>query len=371
MSADAGNSNEPAVDTPGSVARIAAILATATEGIVTIDQNGVIDTFNAAAERLFGYRADEVIGRNVSILCAPPHRDHHDEYIERYLRTGEARVIGIGREVLGQRKDGSVFPIDLSIGEGIAGGQRFFTAIFRDVTERKTMQAKLALTERLAAVGELAAGVAHEINNPINTIINCAQLIKDGDEPGANCDVILAEGERIAEIVRDLLRFARDDRDRPESTSWSEVIERTLRLVGESMKRHGIELSVEVPGDLPPVMARAQRLQQVLLNLLINAKDALLHHDVIVRRVEVTATVVGRNVELRVADNGPGIPVELGRRIFEPFVTTKRAHGGTGLGLSVSKSIIEDYEGTIDVASIPGHGAEFRVQLPRASAAPA
>jgi len=346
-------------------ARMQAVVATATEGILTIDQHGTVDTLNGAAERLFGYQADEVIGKNVSLLMPPPYRDEHDGYLRRYLNTGERHIIGIGREVVGRRKDGSTFPLDLSVGEGWIAGDRFFTAVIRDVSENKEMQAKLAQTERLAAVGELAAGVAHEVNNPINTVINCAQLITDGDDPGSNAAVIVEEGQRIAAIVQDLLQFARDDRDRPQPTAIAEVVERTLRLLAENWKRHGIRLLIDAPDALPQVLARPQQLQQVLLNLLINAKDALLQEprkgD---REVRLRAAVEGDGVALYVRDNGPGIPRHLGDRIFEPFITTKRAKGGTGLGLSISKSIVEGHGGTIGVSSEPQQFSEFRVWLP-------
>lgn len=348
-------------------ARWQAIVDTATEGIVTIDSVGRIENVNGAAVRLFGYGNDELVGQNVRMLMPAPFSDEHDGYLKRYRETGERRIIGIGREVVGRRKDGSLFPIDLSVGEGRVDDQQFFTAVIRDITERKQMQSKLAQTERLAAVGELAAGVAHEVNNPINTIINCAQLIADGDETQENCQVIIEEGQRIAEIVKDLLQFARDDQDRAQPTNLPDVIERTLRLIGESFKRHGIHLRVAVPDDLPQVLARPQQIQQVLLNLLMNAKDALLGHPGSARTVQLTSTVGDNGVELAIADNGPGIPESLGVRIFEPFVTTKRARGGTGLGLSVSKSIVEGYSGTLSTEKTPGGGATFRIWLPRAN----
>ena len=346
-------------------ARWRAIVDTATEGIVTIDARGTVENVNGAAIRLFGYAENEMLGRNVMLLMPEPFNAEHDGYLRRYLQTGERRIIGIGREVVGRRKDGTTFPIDLSVGEGWIGEVRFFTAVIRDITERKQMQSKLAQTERLAAVGELAAGVAHEVNNPVNTMINCAQLIADGDDPQENCKVIIEEGERIAEIVKDLLQFARDDQDRAQPTSLPDVVLRTLRLIGENFKRHGISLRVAVPEDVPMVLARPQQIQQVLLNLLINAKDALLHHQCDMRQVELTSSVQDNGVALTVADNGPGIPESLGERVFEPFVTTKRARGGTGLGLSVSKSIVEGYSGTLTVSKTPGGGATFRVWLPR------
>jgi two-component system sensor kinase FixL len=347
-------------------ARLQAIFDTATEGIVTIDETGHIETWNGAAERMFGHPAAAVVGRNVAMLMPEPYHSEHDGYLEKYRRTGVRHIIGIGREVTGQRADGSTFPIDLSVGEGWVDGRRFFTAVIRDITERKEMQTKLAQTERLAAVGELAAGVAHEVNNPVNTMINCAQLIADGDDAAPNCQVIIEEGQRIAEIVKDLLQFARDDSDRPQPTGLPEVLQRTLRLFGENLKRHGVAIRTDVPEDLPNVRARPQQVQQVLLNLLINAKDAMLQSSCERREVRITGALDGAGVRMSVADTGPGIPPHLGHRIFEPFVTTKRARGGTGLGLSISKSIVEGYGGTLDVQSQPGLGATFRIWLPLA-----
>jgi two-component system sensor kinase FixL len=320
---------------------------------------------------MFGYRADEVIGRNVRLLMPDPDRSQHDGYLRRYLTTGEKRIIGIGREVTGLRKDGSTFPVDLSVGDGSNGSRPFFTAVVRDITERKDMQAKLSQAERLAAVGELAAGVAHEINNPVNTVINCAQLVLDGDDPIENCKTIGTEGARIAEIVGELLQFSRDDRSRPQPTSIPEVVHRTLRLIGENLKRHGISLELSVPTDLPSVHARPQQLQQVLLNLLINAKDALVAGRADERRIDLRAETgpESPSVLLAVRDNGPGVPPELGNRIFEPFVTTKRSRGGTGLGLPISRTIIESYGGTLQMRSTPGEFAEFRIELPRTNEA--
>lgn len=343
-----------------------AIVDHATEGIVTIDAAGTIEKVNDAALRMFGYDPGELIGRNVKVLMPEPYRGEHDEYLARYLRTGERKIIGIGREVVGVRKDGSEFPIDLSVGEGEIDGHKFFTAITRDITERKELRTKLGQSERLAAVGELAAGVAHEINNPINTMINCAQLIEDGDDPAENVRVIIEEGGRIADIVRALLQFARDDRDRAQPTSLAEAVDRTMTLVGENWKRHGITVTIDVGNDLPMVLARPQKMQQVLLNLMINSKDALVQSDVPNRHVALAAKESNGGVELRVSDNGQGIDPAVADRIFEPFITTKRARGGTGLGLSVTRSIIEGYGGTIKLAGGDQGGADFSIWLPLA-----
>lgn len=343
-----------------------AIVATMTEGCVTIDARATVEAINDAALRLFGYTRDEVVGQNVRMLMPPAIAAEHDEHLGRYQRTGERRIIGIGREVVGRRKDGSEFPIDLSVGEGSVGGQLFYTAILRNLTERKELQSKVAQNERLAAVGELAAGVAHEVNNPINTIINCAQLIHDGDDPSTNATIIAEEGQRIAEIVRDLLQFARDDRGNAQPTSFADVASRTLRLLGDNWNRHGIKVVVDLAANLPPAMARPQQLQQVLLNLLMNAKDALAQSTKPERTIWLTGHLHDGMVCVSVRDNGPGVPEHLGTRVFEPFVTTKRARGGTGLGLSVSKGIVEGSGGTIELRNMPGEGAEFVVCLPRA-----
>ncbi len=344
-----------------------AIVDTATEGIVTIDAGGTIESVNDAASNMFGYAPDELVGANVRVLMPSPYNEEHDGYLERYLRTGARKIIGVGREVTGARRDGSRFPIDLSVGEGRAGGAPFFTAIVRDASTRKRLQAQLAQAERLAAVGELAAGVAHEINNPVNTMINCAQLIMDGDQPHEHGQIIIEEGGRIADIVTALLQFARDDRDEAQPTSLVEVTERTVRLVGENWRRHGIGLSVGVPDGLPQVHARPQRLQQVLLTLMTNAKDALLEAPGDApREVSLRAVVAGDGVRLTVSDTGPGIHPGVRDKLFEPFVTTKRARGGTGLGLAISRSIVEGYGGTLELTSAPGEGTTFEVWLPRA-----
>lgn len=348
-----------------------AIVATATEGIVTIDLAGIIQTCNGATERLFGYGPGELLGAHVTALMPSPYREEHDGYIERYLTTGIPRIIGLGREVVGRRKDGGEFPIDLSVGEGFAGTRRFFVAIIRDISDRKEMQAKLALAERLTAIGELAAGVAHEINNPVNTILNCAQLIRDGDDPAENAAIIATEGQRVAAIVHDLLSFARDDREPPHAVDLGQVVDRTVRLLRENLRANGIELCLELGRDLAPVRAREQQIQQVLLNLLINAKDALVQGRPTDRRLAVVTTTDHGGVLLAVADNGPGVPPQLGDRVFQPFVTTKRGRGGTGLGLSITKNIVESFGGSISMRSEPGNGAEFRVWLPALPTLPA
>jgi len=340
------------------------IIATATEGIVTMTPGGRIELVNRAAELMFGFAPGELIGQDVTTLMPNPYRDQHSSYVQNYLDSGQARVIGIGREVVAKRKDGSQFPIHLSVGEGLVGNRRVFVAILSDISVRKELQARLSLAERLVAIGELAAGVAHEINNPINTILNCAQLIRDGDSPTENSSMIADEATRIAGIVQDLLQFARNDKRELVATDLADVAQRTVRLVRENFAKASVDIQVHVEPGTPTVRANRSQLQQVLLNLLNNARDAVLARQSGQKLVMVRAMPQQGGASIAVRDTGIGILPELADRIFEPFFTTKRARGGTGLGLSISKSIVDSFGGTITVESEPGQGAEFRVWLP-------
>lgn len=338
--------------------------------MLAVDEQGMITRVNPAVRRVFGWAPEEILGGNVSLLMGEPYRSEHDDYIRRYLETGERRAIGRVRKVLGRRKNGEEFPCELSVSEVRApGGKRYFVGVVRDVSEREEMAARLTQAERLAAVGELAAGIAHEINNPINTILNCAQLIQDGDEDPRLVEDIKHESMRIAGIVRDLLDFARDRREQHSPTHLQEVVRRTLSLVQRRIEKHGIQLETDVPGDLPQVKARSQQLQQVLLNLLLNARDALAedpreHEKRIILRVDQTQRDGVSVLRVRVRDNGPGIRPEHRDRIFQPFFTTKRERGGNGLGLAVSLGIMRDHHGSLTVDSVPGEYCEFVMELP-------
>lgn len=348
-----------------------AILGSTIDAIITIDESCAIQAVNEAAQEMFGYGQDELLGRNVSVLMPNPFRSEHDGYVRDYVLTGQAKIIGYGRRVMGRRKDGTTFPAQLAVGETQMNGRRFFTGILRDVTEQRDLEAKLAVAERLAAIGELAAGVAHEVNNPVNTMINCAQLIKDGDRDETLCDHIISEGERVSQIVRSLLSFARNRQDSPSATRVEEVVDHTVGLVNTSFRNQGVNIMVVDAEALPVVRARAGQLQQVFLNLLINAKDALIgtrSRKGGERTIRVSMQLTsqgGRDfVRTNVHDNGPGIPPEHFERIFDTFFTTKKSRGGTGLGLSIARGIVEDHGGRIEVRSEVGNFTEFRVWLP-------
>lgn len=353
------------------LARLRGVVDHAVDAIISINPEGAISGFNYAAEKLFGYVFEEVQGQNIKMLMPDPFAREHDGYLQRYMSTGEKRIIGIGRQVEGRKKDGTVFPIDLAVSEAVVGEERVFTGIVRDLTEQHALMARLALAERLAAIGELAAGIAHEVNNPINAMINCAQLIIDGDTDKTLCDDIISEGNRVASIVSNLLSFARDQAEQIRPTRVTEVIDRSLALLGRRFQKQGVEILVEEGTDVPAALVRTQQLQQVILNLIVNARDALLENDakdqkLITLHIGTRGTGSDRQVELRVRDNGPGIPPEMQSRIFDAFFTTKRGRGGTGLGLSVSREIIEAHGGQLTVESCLGAYTEFCVVLPAA-----
>ncbi|MBL8896918.1 MAG: hypothetical protein JNM84_04795, partial [Planctomycetes bacterium] len=249
-----------------------------------------------------------------------------------------------------------------------------FTGIIRDLTEQRALMARLTLAERLAAIGELAAGIAHEVNNPVNAMINCAQLILDGDTDKSLCEDIISEGNRIASIVSNLLNFARDHAEQVRPTRVVEVIDRSLALLGRRFQKQGVEVLVEEVGEVPRALVRTQQLQQVILNLIVNARDALLERTaqpdkLITIRIAAVGRPDAEQVEIRVRDNGPGIPEPLRARIFDAFFTTKKNRGGTGLGLSVSREIVEAHGGQLTVESELGAWTEFRIVLPAARGA--
>ena len=366
----------PSDDSPNQRIDLESMYDAVLDPVLTIDTRGIVLSANPAAERVFGFSQAEMIGNNVSQLMGEPYRSEHNAYVAAYLKTGEARAIGQIRKVIGRHRSGREFSCELSVGEiRLADDERRFVGVVRDITEREDMAARLAHAERLAAVGELAAGVAHEVNNPVNTIINCAQLIKDGDDDPELCDHIMAEGIRIAAIVRDLLDFSRDRREQHSATRMDEVTRRTLSLISGRLEKQGIAFHTEITDGLPWIRGRSQNLQQVLLNLLLNARDAVLASNEATPTISVNAQQhIDDDQEewilLTVRDNGVGIAPEFRERIFQPFFTTKRDSGGTGLGLAVSHGIIGDHNGKLSVTSKvagedgTGGWTEFAVQLP-------
>src|SRR5262245_35446790 len=330
-----------------SEARLRSIVDSAVDGIIVIDGHGRIERFNHAAERLFGYPSSDVIGRNVSLLMPEPYASEHDSYIARYLSTGEQRIIGIGREVTGRRRDGSLFPIHLSVGEMLLGGERKFTGIIHDLTTRVRMEEQLREQAALVRLGEMAAVIAHEVKNPLAAVRGAIQVIgKRLPAGGRDAAVVVEIIERIDglnQLVKDLLLFARPPQPRPIRIGVREVLDATAALLGQDSAHHGV--TIQVTGEAPPVLADPELLKIIFFNLLINSAQAMRGAGV----VKVSIATVANGCRIIVADAGPGIPLEIRDKLFAPFVTTKSR--GTGLGLSTVKRLVEAQQGRIAIDS--------------------
>ncbi len=346
-----------------SEARLRSLVSSAVDGIIVIDSNGVVEAFNAAAERLFGYAALEVIGRNVSMLMPAPYHSEHDGYLARYLTTGEAKIIGLGREVSALRKDGTTFPIHLAVGEMAVGGERKFTGIVHDLTARVRIEAQLREQATLVRLGEMAAVIAHEVKNPLAAIRGAIQVIAkrldaDSREASVMMDII-ARIDGLNNLMKDLLLFARPPQPRVAAVDVLAIVEATAGLLREDAAHRDIR--VDISGAVPPVLADPDLLKIVFLNLLLNSAYAIGGHGVI----HVSLSLHDRACTIAVVDSGPGIPVEIRDRLFTPFVTTKSR--GTGLGLSTVKRLLEAQQGRIQVISPPEGGTTIVVTLPLAN----
>ena len=358
-------------------AHLRSILDTVPDAMVVIDATGLIHSFSAAAERLFGYAAGEVVGRNVRILMPEPMRGEHDGYLDRYRRTGERRIIGTTRVVSGQRRDGSTFPMELAIGEMRSGEQVFFTGFINDLTERQQtqarlqeLQAELVHISRLSAMGEMASTLAHELNQPLGAISNytkgCRRLLArpDAEAVAKTLEVLDKTAEqalRAGQIIRRLREFVtRGETDRrPEPVA--RLIEEASALALIGAREQGIAARVALDPRVGAVLADRVQVQQVLVNLMRNAREAMQQSER--RDLCVEARPHGvRMVEIAVSDTGPGIADDIADRLFQPFITTKRS--GMGVGLSICRTIIEAHGGRLTVERNGDGGATFRLTLP-------
>ena len=336
------------------------IVESAVDGIVVIDGRGRIEAFNPGAERLFGYTEEEVIGKNVKVLMPSPYRDEHDRYIEHYLKTGERKIIGIGREVVGHRKDGSTFPIRLAVGEMSIEGQPQFIGIIHDLTERVAMETRLREQSALTKLGEMAAVVAHEVKNPLAGVRGAIQVIS-GRLPAGSRDAqvmkdIIARLDALNELMKDMLLFARPPQPKLAPVNLVPLLKMVADLVRQDPALK--ELAVNVEGSSPSVLGDAELLKIITQNLLLNSAHAMDGRGA----VEVTVSVDGNGCTISVADTGPGIPGDVREKLFTPFFTTKAR--GTGLGLSTAKRLIEAHGGTIAITCPPTGGTTVILRLP-------
>ena len=344
-----------------------AILENTADGIMTLDAYGQIGSCNPAAERLFGYTAAEMIGQNLAMLTPLPAGEASDCGPGRCRQAGEARTIGVRQaEMVGQRKDGTTFPLDLTIRNVQMGNRRIFTAMFHDLTEHKRAQHDLQRAARLALVGQLTSGIAHEIGTPLNVISGSAEtLYHELAELGLSTEIVIAiieQTDRITGLIQHLLDFARTKQQPMTSLALLEPLQSALRLLAIHFRHDAITPIVKIPADLPPVWGAADQMQQVFLNVLINARHAMPDGG--------TVTIQGQelddaHVQITIWDTGIGMSSADLARAFEPFFSTK-GKCGTGLGLMVCRQIVDRHRGTIALDSRPGDGTTVTLRWPRA-----
>jgi two-component system sensor kinase FixL len=356
------------------------ILDTVPDAMVVIDGNGIIQFFSTAAERMFGYSEQEAVGRNVSELMPEPDRSRHDGYLARYHATHEPRIIGIGRIVTGSRRDGTTFPMHLSIGEMQSGGKPYFTGFAHDLTEHQQTQARLRELQselvhvsRLTAMGEMASALAHELNQPLAAISNymrgSRKLLAGSTDPNtpkieSALDRAAEQAIRAGQIIRRLRDFVARGESEKRVESLSKLIEEAgaLGLAGSREQNVQLRFSLDPGADL--VLADRVQIQQVLVNLFRNALDAMTRSER--RELAVTNRRIGDDlIEIAVSDTGTGFQNDVMPNLFKTFFTTKDT--GMGVGLSISRSIVEAHGGRMWAENNDAGGATFRLTLPAAS----
>lgn len=359
-------------------AHLRSILATVPDAMVVIDEHGTIQSFSAAAEKMFGYAESEVLGENVSMLMPSPDRERHDGYLENYRKTGERKIIGVGRLTTARRRDGYTFPIELSIGEAWIGDKRIFTGFIHDITQRQQverrlqdLQSELAHFGRVSEMGSLASSLAHELNQPLTAIANYCEAARDlvpqdsGDELLTTIrealDETAKEALRAGQIVQRLRSFVghSDAELRPASLIKLVTEANALALVGS--REHGIEVQIHLDAAADQVFVDRIQIQQVITNLIRNAIDAMIDSPV---RILTISSAKGPEemVTLSIEDTGAGISEAMAPQLFQPFVTSKAT--GMGIGLSISRTIVEAHGGRIWFEPRRGRGTVFHFTLP-------
>jgi PAS domain S-box-containing protein len=354
-----------------------AVLASATEGIILIDAGGGIIVVNPAAARMFGYDPGDLLGQSLEVLLPERIRGAHAGHRTGYFAGPRARPMGIGLDLAGRRRDGSEFPVEISLSYVEAPDGVLAMAFITDITERKRAEAQLQRqrevlyqNEKLAALGTLSAGIAHEMNNPLGIMTTRIEvMLLDAETQRLppqvleDLQVLHRASQRVARIAAGLRSFARQSAGEPVPIDLNTIVDEALLLMQKPLGADNIHVLTELDRTLPPLLADPNALHQVLMNLLTNAREAMAGGGEI--RIETARAERPHWIRLRVADTGPGIPPEDLTKVFDPFYTTKRT--GTGLGLSVTYGIIQEHGGTVDVASPAGGGTTFTLQFPAAS----
>lgn len=358
-------------------ALLRSIIETSPDGLVTIDEAGLILSFNPAAEKMFGYRADEVIGRKVDCLMPAPFQKEHDAYMKRYLDTGEKRIIGIGRQVLAKKKDGAIFPIDLAVGEVRLVDGKMFAGFIRDVSARHAVEQsvnelrnELLHVSRLSEMGEMASALAHELNQPLTAIINyleaCKRLAERDDDGNQDQTKGLmqkasAQAYRASQIIQQLRKFIAKGETERHLESINAVVREAAELALVGTRQLDIAASFDLAPGLPEILIDRVQIQQVIMNLVRNSVDAL--KTVTKRDLTLhTASANGQAIRIEVIDSGSGLSNDVQKKLFQPFVTTKK--GGLGIGLSICKTIVEAHHGKLWATARPEGGTIFHIDLP-------
>jgi two-component system sensor kinase FixL len=352
------------------------ILNTVPDAMVIIGERGIIESFSPSAERLFGYDAAEVVGKNVKMLMPSPYRERHDSYIERYLETGERRIIGIGRIVTGLRKDGTTFPLELSVGEAVIGGRRIFTGFVRDLSEREEAERRLERVQqelmhvgRLSEMGQMGSTLAHELNQPLTAINNYlragtrmleAMGVARSERVYEVMDKAGAQARRAGEIIRGLRQFVEKHETERRDEDIDKIVEEASALALLGARTGGVVVRIELSHERPTAFVDRIQIQQVVVNLVRNAVEAM--GQSLEKRLTIATQRAGDGVTVSVTDSGPGIRSDIAERLFTPYVTTKEK--GMGIGLSICRQIIDAHGGRIGVESMPTGGTRFFFTLP-------
>ncbi len=331
------------------------------EGFVTIDEDHRVIFFNRAAEKIFGYSREEVIGRDLTTIMSPSCAKDHKSAVKRYLDTGMGKSLGHERELLATRKNGQQFPAAISFSVTLINSKHFFTGLVRDTTETKLLQQRILHSERLAALGQLVAEITHEIKNPLMTIGGFARQLQrnvTNDKDLKKLNIIVSEIKRLEELLRDLGDYYLPRKLELGPIDVVQLLKEIRTMVKPDCEKRHIHIATDFDEAIPPALADEARLKQVFINLVKNAIEATEEKG----GIRLEAKSVAQNIMVRIIDNGPGIPKDDLPRIFEPFFTTKTQ--GSGLGLCVTKRIIDEHPGaSIRVESQEGQGTTFEIIL--------
>jgi len=366
----------------GTEGHLRSILATVPDAMVIIDEKGLILSFSAAAEKMFGYAESEVVGENVSMLMPSPDRERHDGYLENYRRTGVRKIIGIGRVTTGRRRDGNTFPMELSVGEAWVDGKRIFTGFVHDITQRQQvqlrlqdLQSELAHVGRVSEMGTLASSLAHELNQPLTAIASYSEGLVDLLARDLGADKVMlararetlkevaSEAVRAGEIVRRMRDFISHGQTEHRIEDLPQLITEANALALVGSREHGIDAQVNLDPKAEQVFVDRVQVQQVLLNLIRNAIEAMI--DSPVRSLNISTSAGPRGyITVAVEDTGSGISETIAPQLFQPFVTSKQT--GMGIGLSICRTIVEAHGGRIWCEPARDRGTIFRFTLPSA-----